>query len=117
MANKDEVVAKIESLQGEIEQAVTSMPEAAWSKGVYEDGWNAQQLLSHIASTTGSAGFLLRMGAAGSGGTVPAGFDNNPFNRQQVAARQDKSPAERWRKSRASSSAISPRCVLHRMTS
>ena len=43
MANKDEAVAKIESLQGEIEQAVTSMPEAAWTKGVYEDGWDARQ--------------------------------------------------------------------------
>jgi hypothetical protein len=51
------------------------------------------KLLSHMASTSGTAGFLLRL-AASSSGELPAGFDNEAFNRQQVAARQDKSPAE-----------------------
>jgi hypothetical protein len=43
MANKDEVVAKIESLRHEIGQVVASMPEAEWSMGIYEDGWDARQ--------------------------------------------------------------------------
>ncbi len=81
MTDKEEFIAKILSLQGEIEQAVSSMPEPAWSKGVYEEGWDARQLLSHMASTSGTAGFVLRLAAAPTTGGLPAGFDNEAFNR------------------------------------
>jgi Mycothiol maleylpyruvate isomerase N-terminal domain len=94
MANKSEVIAKMQGLLAEIEQVVSDLPAGSWSKGIYEEGWDARQLLSHMASTSGTAGFLLRLGAASSSSELPAGFDNEAFNRQQVAARQDKRPAD-----------------------
>lgn len=40
------------------------------------------------------AGFLLGMAKTASPPNLGAGFDENVFNAQQVAARQDKSPAD-----------------------
>jgi mycothiol maleylpyruvate isomerase-like protein len=94
MANKDEVIAKMQSLEGEIEEAVSSMPEPAWAKGVYEGGWNARQLLAHMASTSGTAGFILGMARMSSAPNLGAGYDENAFNAQQVASREGKSIAD-----------------------
>jgi Mycothiol maleylpyruvate isomerase N-terminal domain len=94
MANKDEVVGKIQKLQTEIEQAVSSMPEEGWSRGVYEGGWNARQILAHIASTSGTAGFILGMARTSSAPTLGGSYDENAFNDQQVAARESKTVAD-----------------------
>ncbi len=94
MSSKEEVVGVIEKLLGEIEQAVASMPEERWSKGVYEGGWNARELLCHIASTSGVAGFALAMAQMPSPPGLGDGFDNDAFNAQQLAIRKDKSPAD-----------------------
>ena len=91
MANKDQVIAKMQDLQDRIEQTVAAMPEVAWSKGVYEGGWNARQLLAHMASTSGTAGFILGMARMPSAPSLGAGYDENAFNAQQVAARASKS--------------------------
>lgn len=91
LADKDQIVAKMQDLQGQIERAVASMPDDAWSKGVYEGGWNARQILCHIASMSGTAGFALGMARMISAPSLGAGFDENSFNAQLVAARQDKS--------------------------
>jgi hypothetical protein len=81
----------MQDLQDQIEQTVAAMPEAAWSKGVYEDGWNARELLAHMASTSGTAGFILGMARMPSAPSLGAGYDENAFNAQQVAAREGKS--------------------------
>jgi len=94
MANKDKVIAEMQSLQREIEQAVSVMPEQAWAKGVYEGGWNAGQLLAHMASTSGTAGFILGMARMSSTPNLGAGYDENAFNAQQVASRESKSIAD-----------------------
>ena len=94
MANKDQIVAKMQDLQSQIEQAVAAMPQESWSKGVYEGGWNARQLLSHVASTSGTAGFVLGMARMPSAPNLGGGYDENSFNAQQVAARENKSTAE-----------------------
>ncbi len=94
MSSKEEVVGVIEKLLGEIEQAVESMPEERWSKGVNDGGWNARELLCHIASTSGVAGLALAMAQMPSAPGLGAGFDNDAFNAQQLAMRKDKSPAE-----------------------
>ncbi len=93
-ADKTDIIAVIRDVQGEVERLVSSTPESAWSKQAYEQGWNASQLLCHMASTSGVAGFLISMAnAAGSGG-MGADFDIDSFNAQQVAARQDKPVTE-----------------------
>jgi hypothetical protein len=97
MASKDEIVARIQDVQGQIEQAVDAMPEQAWSTGVYEGGWNAKQVLAHMASMSGIASFVLNMAnvqAAAAGGGLGANFDIDAFNSTQIAAREAKTPVE-----------------------
>src|SRR2546422_7229010 len=86
----------MENLQREIEQTDAALPELGWSKGVYENGWSARQILCHMASSSGMAGFVLNMAnaPAGGGGGLGANFDIDSFNAQQVAARQDKTPED-----------------------
>jgi hypothetical protein len=91
MASKDEIVTRIQDLQAQIEQTVASLPEQAWQAGVYEGGWNARQLLAHIASTSGTAGFILGMARASTAPSLGGSYDENTFNAQQVAAREGKS--------------------------
>lgn len=89
-AEKRDVIDAIRSAQQEVERLVSSAPESAWSKQAYEQGWNAKQLLCHIASTSGIAGFLIGMAKGPGSGGMGADFDIDAFNAQQVAARQEK---------------------------
>lgn len=92
VTTKEDVLAAMDSFKAEVESLVASIPENKWETGVYENGWNAKQLICHIASTAGVAGFVLTLARA----PVPAGmgggegFDNDAFNAQQVQARQGK---------------------------
>jgi hypothetical protein len=97
MATKQDIVSTIEALQSDLQQAVESMPEAAWSEGIYESGWNARQLLSHIASTSGVTSFILNMAQAPSlPASDPRGgaFNIDDFNKIQVEMRAGKSVEE-----------------------
>ena len=96
MATKDEIVSTLQNLQQQIEQAASNLPEQAWSTGVYGDGWNARQILAHMASMSGVAGFLLNMASApaGTGAGIGADFNVDEFNRMQIAAREGKTPAD-----------------------
>ena len=93
-AEKRDVIDAIRSAQQEVERLVSSAPESAWSKQAYERGWNAKQLLCHIASTSGVAGFLIGMAKTPGSGGMGADFDIDAFNAQQVAARQEKPVVE-----------------------
>jgi len=95
VATKDEIVNTIQNVQSDIEQAVSSMPEQAWATGVYEDGWNARQILTHMASMSGITGFVLNLASApaGTGSGIGADFNVDDFNRVQIAAREGASPA------------------------
>jgi hypothetical protein len=99
MASKDEIRSKMDELLQGIEATASSLPESAWSTVIYENGWTARELLAHMASTSGTAGFLLAMAGAPSGEGAPgaglgANFDVDGFNAQQVTLRKDKSTAE-----------------------
>jgi len=89
-AEKTDVIGVIRDVQREVERLVSAAPESAWSKPAYEQGWNARQLLCHIASTSGVAGFLIGMAKAPGSGGMGADFDVDAWNAQAVAARQDK---------------------------
>jgi hypothetical protein len=93
-AEKDDVIGAIRDAQHEVERLVSSMPESAWSSQVYEQGWNAKQLLCHMASTSGVARFLIGMAKAPGSGGMGAGFDIDAFNAQAVSERQDKPVVE-----------------------
>ena len=89
-ASKEQVVQAIRESQREIEKVASDLPDAAWSRGVYEQGWNAKQLFCHLAESSGVASFLIgRAGAparAGAGGAI----DIDEWNARRVAALQDK---------------------------
>jgi hypothetical protein len=95
MASGQEVAQTIRETRAQAEKAVQSMPDAGWTAGVYESGWNARELLCHMASSSGVARFLLSMAQSprASGG-AGAPFDIDAFNAQEVARRQAKSVGE-----------------------
>jgi hypothetical protein len=95
MADRGDVIECLRNLRDEIVQLAEGAPEVAWSAATHEEGWNARQLLSHIASTSGVASFVLSLAqvagsAAGRGGS----FDIDAFNSQQVAMRENKTVSE-----------------------
>ena len=64
MATAAEVIEALERFAKSVQQVAADIPEAQAANAVYEDGWNARQLLAHIASTSGVAGFLLNLANA-----------------------------------------------------
>jgi len=92
--SKTDIIEMIRNTQDEVEKLVSSAAEPDWSKPAYDQGWNAKQLLCHIASTSGVAGFLVGMAKAPGSGGMGADFDVDAWNVQAVAARQDKPIAE-----------------------
>lgn len=93
-AKKDDVIGAVRNAQDEVERLVSSAPESAWSKDAYERGWDARQLLCHVASTSGIAGFLMSMAKAPGSGGMGANFDVDAWNAQAVAERQEKPVAD-----------------------
>lgn len=95
-ASKNDIAKSMRDQQQEIEQVARSLPEAAWSKGVYEAGWNAKQLLCHLAESPGVAGFLVGLAKAPPSETTSAsvGMDIDAWNAQRVAALEGKSLSE-----------------------
>lgn len=96
MATKSDVVNTVRAFRGKLEEIASGLTaEDGWQREVYPRGWTARQLLAHIASTSGVAGFSLILsrapgGAAGAGGA----YDIDQFNMQQVALREGRSVSE-----------------------
>lgn len=93
MTTKEDVIQALEGFQAAVEELAATLPKSEWEKGVYENGWNAKQLLSHIASTAGVASFILTLARTGpvvSRRESDSDFDNAAFNAQQVTAREKK---------------------------
>jgi len=90
VTTKEDVLAAMDGFLADVEALCSDVSESKWETGVHENGWNAKQLLCHMASTAGVAGFVLTLARApvppGMGGGE--GFDNDAFNAQQVQARQ-----------------------------
>lgn len=61
---RDEIAAAIGAAREAIEQLASSASEGAWSSGVYENGWNAKQVLCHLAITAGVPSLLIGMAKA-----------------------------------------------------
>ena len=93
IATKDEIVAAIRGAREELDRLVSSTPESAWSKPAYEQGWNAKQLLCHVAASSNVSGFLLAM-ARNPGASFDGGLDRDEFNAQQAALREFETIAE-----------------------
>ncbi len=101
-AGKKDVVRAIRDSQREIEAVARSLSEEALAGGVYEAGWNAKQLLCHLAAGGGFAEFMLRLPQMP---PLPPGvtFHQDAYNAAEVATRQGKSLGELLDELRASS--------------
>jgi hypothetical protein len=111
-AMKITVPPRAELLQGlrssglEVTQKVRSMPAEEFERGRYENGWNARQILAHIASIEWTYARLVEVAregnakpsTAGEGHAEPAHraprSDNLSYNERQVAQRADATIAE-----------------------
>ena len=92
--SRDDLIAALESDAESLESAVSALPEEAFERGVYEHGWNARQLLAHIAAIEWTYPRLIeRAEQRTAGDDVPqgdgAGFDMDAYNAKQVARRDD----------------------------
>lgn len=95
MTSREDVIACLTNFRDDLLAIAEAAGDGAWSAQTYEAGWTARDVLSHIASTSGAANFILVMARAGpSAAGGDAAFDNEAFNRQQVALRAERSVAE-----------------------
>lgn len=91
--NKDEVIEALESDTAAVRYAVAGRRPGDWDAGVYENGWNARQLLAHLAAIEWTYPKLIeraRQAAAPSDG-AGGSFDMDAYNQRQVAKRADAS--------------------------
>jgi hypothetical protein len=99
MITRGDILSRQKAVRDELVTLVGSAPEAAWPKGVYENGWNNLQLLSHIANMTAPATFILQMSKISGG--LGGQFDQDAFNRDQVKLREGRFPLELLEEARA----------------
>ncbi len=92
-ASQDALVQAIRKSLEDIERVASILSESAWSTGVYEQGWNARQVLCHLAAGARFASTMIGASQAPSR-PDPGTFDQDTFNAAQVEARKDKSVAE-----------------------
>jgi hypothetical protein len=92
-ARQDDLGKAIRKSLEDIERVASDLPETAWSTGVYEQGWNAQQVLCHLAAGARFAATMIGAAQAQSR-PDPGTFDQNAFNAAQVEAREDNTVAE-----------------------
>ena len=87
VASKQEIISVYQQSSRRLDGIVAGKSEEDLKKVVYQD-WSAKQIVCHLASTSGSAGFFIMMAQSGQG--MGAGFDIDRWNAEQVAARQDR---------------------------
>jgi hypothetical protein len=99
---KQELLAALRTSREEVLTIVRGMSAAAMEEGHYENGWNARQILAHLASIEWTYPKLIEVARAADatpreGADVPARAmrgGNDSYNDRQVAKRADKSAAE-----------------------
>ena len=95
MAAKESIIEGTRQRQDEPEGGAAAMPEDAGEEGVYENGWNAKQILCHVALAANVPAFLIAAANAPEPAKLPGGADNiDDFNESQVAMRMEKPVAE-----------------------
>jgi hypothetical protein len=68
--SKSELIAALEASRDDLLAKVRPMPEEAFSQGRYENGWNAKQILAHVASIEWTYPKLIEVAHAAAGGTA-----------------------------------------------
>ena len=94
ISNREELITALQEDSDEFQEAVSRLPDEAFERGIYEQGWNARQLLAHIAAIEWTYPRLIeRAKQRAAGSDAPqgggAGFDMDAYNAKQVARRND----------------------------
>lgn len=87
VASKQDIISAYQESTRRLERLVAGRSEEDMKKAA-DSGWTAKDIICHLASTAGSAGFFITM--AQSGQAMGAGFDLDRWNAEQVEARQDR---------------------------
>ena len=95
MATKSGIIEGIRQVQAEAMRVASAMPDDAWDKGVYENGWNAKQILCHVALSANVPAFLIAAANSPEPAEMPGDAgDIDDFNASQVAMRMEKPVSE-----------------------
>ncbi len=100
VATRDELIQGINQVVARSEGLVDALTDEQWSKPAYEQGWNARQILAHIAAMGSVSPVFVGWavnpppapsGEGSGGGGAP---DPDAWNAQQVGIRNEKSLSE-----------------------
>jgi hypothetical protein len=87
---KSELIATLRAQRDEVLTKLRAMPAEAFEQGRYENGWNARQILAHVASIEWTYKRLVEQAVGGStpGGAGAAASQSGGPDRQQTANNQ-----------------------------
>ena len=94
---REELLAALRRDAERLPEVVGAIGEAELSRGVYENGWSARELLAHLAAIEWTYPRLIeRAEAAGGSSDSSSGgaFDMDAYNARQVAKRSEASVGE-----------------------
>lgn len=88
---REELLAALREDAGRLPELVGAIGETELARGVYENGWDARQLLAHLAAIEWTYPRLIERAAAVGGSDSSAGgtFDMDAYNERQVAKRSE----------------------------
>ena len=96
IGTREELLAALREDAGRLPEVVGAIGEAELSRGVYENGWSAQELLAHLAAIEWTYPRLIERAeatAGGSGGSSDSSsggaFDMDAYNARQVVKRAE----------------------------
>lgn len=92
LRTREELLAALREDAARLPEAVGALGEAELSRGVYENGWNARQLLAHLAAIEWTYPRLIEQAEAAAGGLDSSDggtFDMDAYNERQVAKRAE----------------------------
>ncbi len=100
--SKDELLDALRESGDEFLAKLRSLPEAGFEAGRYEQGWNARQILAHVAAIEWTYANLIDIAreaesappADGEPATRPIAGGMDAYNERQVAKRADAPVAE-----------------------
>lgn len=96
VATRAELIEGMNRVVARSEALVGALSDEQWTKPAYEQGWNARQILAHIAAMGSISpvfvGWAVNPPPAPAGGG--GGPDPDAWNAQQVGAREGKTLAE-----------------------
>ena len=92
---REQLLAALREDAARLPEVVGAISEAELERGVYENGWNARQLLAHLAAIEWTYPRLIeRAQAGGSDSSAGGTFDMDAYNERQVSKRAEAGVAE-----------------------